>query len=80
MNAKAIAGIVLAAGFLTLFAAAVLPSTLQWPAIVPSATGVGVQLWEVRTFEVLLQAFIMLGGVVAILLLLGSQRRREAST
>ncbi len=77
MNAKAVAGAIVGIAFLALFVFAVLPMALTWPAAGPSVTGVGTAMWLDRTFEVLLQSIILLGGVIAILLLLGSRRSRE---
>ncbi len=79
MNGKLVAGIVIGLAFLGLLVYAVLPGAILWPAAGPTVTGVGVAMWQDRTFEVLLQSVILLGGVVAILLLLGSRRTREAS-
>ena len=79
MNAKLAAGIVLGLAFLGLLVYAILPSSIAWPAAGPSYTGVGMAMWQDRTFEVLLQGVILLGGVTAILLLLGSGRTREVS-
>ena len=79
MNAKLAAGIVLGLAFLGLLVYAVLPASLAWPATPPGVTGVGLAMWQDRTFEVLLQSVILLGGVVAILLLLGSRRTQEVS-
>ena len=77
MNGKAVAGIVLGLAFLALLVVAVLPANVAWPTGGPGITGVGVAMWQDRTFEVLLQSLILLGGVVAILLLLGSRKARE---
>jgi hypothetical protein len=74
MIARDLAGIAIAAAFLGLFLAAVVQGGFPAPAI-PAGQGVGTALWEGRTLEVLLQAAILLAGVIAILLLLG----REAS-
>ncbi len=79
MNAKGAAGIVIGLVFLGLLVIAVLPSAIPWPAAGPGGPSVGVALWEGRTFEVLVQSLILLGGVVAILLLLGSRRSREVN-
>ena len=76
MKAKAVAGIVLGLAFFALAVYAVLPETLTWPTTGPSVTGVGLAMWQDRTFEILVQSLILLGGVVAILLLLGSRRPR----
>ncbi len=79
MNAKTVAGAVIGVAFVTLLVFAVLPSAISWPSSGPGITGVGVAMWQDRTFEVLIQGIILLGGVVAILLLLGSRRTREVS-
>ena len=79
MNGKVVAGVVLGLAFLILLVYAVLPETLTWPTTGPGITVVGVAMWQDRTFEVLLQSIILLGGVVGILLLLGSRRARGVS-
>lgn len=79
MNGKLAAGLVLGLAFLALLVYAVLPETLVWPASGPAFSQVGLALWQDRTFEVLLQSIILLGGVVGILLLLGSRRSRGVS-
>jgi hypothetical protein len=79
MNGKALAGSLIAIAFATLFTAALIPAALSWPATAPGSGGVGAALWEGRTFEVLLQGIVLLGGVVAILLLLGTRKTKEAS-
>jgi len=79
MNGKLVAGLVIGLAFLGLLVVAVLPSSITWPTSGPTVTKIGVAMWQDRTFEVLLQSVILLGGVVAILLLLGSRRSREVS-
>ena len=79
MNAKTAIGIVLGVVFLGLVLVAALPEALVFPAAEPGGTTVGVAMWDLRTFEVIVQGLILLGGVVAILLLLGSRRSREVS-
>ncbi len=79
MNRKLAAGAVLGLAFLALMVYAVLPQTLTWPTTGPGVTVVGVAMWQDRTFEVLLQSIILLGGVIGILLLLGSRRSRGVS-
>ena len=79
MNVKAAAGIVIALAFVGVFLVAILPSTIVWPAAAPGGTTIGSAMWEGRAFEVLLQGIILLGGVIAILLLLGSRRAREVT-
>lgn len=78
MRARSVAGIALGIAFLILFLAAMLSVPPLSPAgeAVPSAPGT--VLWNARTIEVLAQGFILLGGAVAILLLLGAGRNREA--
>ena len=81
MNAKAAVGIVLGLMFLGLVLVAALPENLVFPAAGPTQTGVGDAMWgaQARLFETVLQSIILLGGVVAILLLLGSRKSREVS-
>ncbi len=79
MNGKLAAGLVIGVAFLALLVYAVLPAAISWPTSGPGVTGVGVALWQDRTFEVIIQSVILLGGVVAILLLLGSRKGREVS-
>lgn len=78
MNGKALAGALIAIAFASLFTAALIPAAVSWPASAPGSTGVGIAMWETRTFEVLLQGIVLLGGVVAILLLLGTRTAPEA--
>ncbi len=79
MNGKGLAGVLIAIAFVALFIAALIPAAISWPAIAPASGGVGTAMWETRTFEVLLQGLVLLGGVVAILLLLGTRKMQEAS-
>ncbi len=79
MNGKLVAGLVIGVAFLGLLVYAVLPAAITWPASGPAGTGVGTAIWQDRTFEVIIQSIILLGGVVAILLLLGSRKGREVS-
>lgn len=77
MNTKAAAGLILGVVFFSLFILAILSLGAPWPAAAPGTTDVGYAKWGVRSFEVLLQGIILLAGVVAIILLLGSRRSRE---
>lgn len=77
MNAKAAAGLILGLVFFSLFIVVILSIATPWPVTVPVHTDVGYAKWGVRSFEVLLQGIILLAGVVAIILLLGSRRSRE---
>lgn len=79
MNIKDLSGVILGIAFLMIFIVLVLPSTISWPVIGPISTDVGVVKWEGRTLEVLFQGFILLSGVVAILMLLGSRRSKGSS-
>ncbi len=79
MNAKTVIGIVLGLVFLGLVLVAALPETLVFPASAPAGVNPGIAMWDARQFETILQSIILLGGVVAILLLLGSRRTREVS-
>lgn len=77
MNAKAVAGLLLGAMFLLLFLSAIVSVTTPWPADSPGVTDVGSVKWGARSYEVLLQGIILLAGVVAIILLLGSGKRKD---
>jgi len=75
MRAKTAGAIILGAAFLLLFLSAVLPATAAWPVALPPA-GPGGAMWNGRTFEVVIQGFLILAGVFSILLLLGPDRSR----
>jgi hypothetical protein len=77
MNAKATAGMVIGLLFLFLFLGVVLSLNNSWPPTFPGITDVGIAKWGPRSFEVLLQGIILLAGVVAIILLLGSGKLRK---
>ena len=77
MNAKAAAGLILGVVFFSLLIVAILSIATPWPTAAPVYTDVGNAKWGVRSFEVLLQGIILLAGVVAIILLLGSRKSRE---
>ncbi len=79
MNAKTGIGIILGLVFLGLVLVAALPEALVFPASAPAQDQVGVAMWDARQIETIFQGIILLGGVVAILLLLGSRRSREVS-
>jgi ABC-type Fe3+ transport system permease subunit len=79
MNAKNTCALFLGVIFLLLFIVIVIPHFTAWP-VAPEALKAGEALWKGRTYEVILQGFIMLSGVMAILLLLGlnhSRRQRQ---
>ena len=77
MSAKAACGVFLGVMFLLIFTAAMVPDSASWPATPPLVTTAGAVLWKGRTFEVVLQGFIILAGVISILLLLGSEKTKE---
>ncbi len=77
MNLKTAIGIVLGLVFLGLVVVAALPEALVYPAAGPSQGQVGLAMWDAREIETIFQGIILLGGVVAILLLLGSRKSRE---
>jgi hypothetical protein len=79
MNAKGLAGLILGLAFFALFMVSVMPGFIPWPASAPAITDLGIVKWEGRTLEVLIQGFILLSGVIAILLLLGARKSRGAS-
>jgi len=65
--------------FFALFMVSVMPGFIPWPASAPVITDLGIVKWEGRTLQVLIQGFILLSGVIAILLLLGARKSRGAS-
>jgi len=77
MNAKNATALFLGVAFLLLFIVVVIPHAGSWPVIPAEALRVGEALWKGRTYEVILQGFIMLAGVMAILLLLGLNHSRR---
>jgi predicted branched-subunit amino acid permease len=77
MNAKNAAALFLGVAFLLLFIVLMIPHVTSWPAIPSEALRAGEALWNGRTYEVILQGFIMLAGVMAILLLLGLNHSRR---
>jgi hypothetical protein len=76
MNAKAAAGIAIGLLVLLLFMMVIVSIDNAWPAAGPVKSDVGSAKWGPRSFEVLLQGIILLAGVVAIILLLGSRKFR----
>jgi len=79
MNAKTAFAIMLGAVFLLLFITILVPAAPTWPVTIPSNTAAGIVMWKDRTFEVILQGFIILAGVFSILLLLGSIKSRKGA-
>jgi predicted branched-subunit amino acid permease len=77
MNAKNACALFLGVAFLLQFIILVIPHVTAWPAIPPMAVAAGEALWKWRTYEVILQGFIMLAGIIAILLLLGLNHSRR---
>lgn len=77
MNAKNVCALFLGVSFLLLFIVIVIPHFTTWPVVPVEALKAGEALWNGRTYEVILQGFIMLSGVMAILLLLGLNYSRR---
>ena len=77
MNAKNACALFLGVIFLLLFIVIVIPHFTSWPVTPVEALKAGEALWKGRTYEVILQGFIMLSGVMAILLLLGLNHSRR---
>jgi predicted branched-subunit amino acid permease len=77
MNAKNACALLLGVAFLLLFIVLVIPHIDSWPVIPAEALRAGDALWKGRTYEVILQGFIMLAGIMAILLLLGLNHSRR---
>jgi len=77
MNPKGMAAAVLGVAFLAFLLLAAFLAGIPWPATGPAPIPLGDALWRDRTFEVLLQAVILLGGVISILLLLEAASLRE---
>jgi hypothetical protein len=78
MNAKNVFALCLAVVLLLLFIIVVIPHFTSWPVSPVLAAAAGESLWKGRTYEVILQGFIMLSGVMAILLLLGLNYSRRS--
>jgi ABC-type Fe3+ transport system permease subunit len=76
MNAKNACAWFFGVVFLLLFIIVVIPHFASWPVTPPPEVAAGEALWNGRTYEVVLQGFIMLAGVMSILLLLGLKQFR----
>jgi len=79
MNAKTAFAIILGVMFLIIMIAVLVQDTAAWPITIPMNTAAGTVMWNDRTFEVVLQGFIILAGVFSILLLLGSLKSRKGA-
>lgn len=77
MNPKNTAALFLGVAFLILFIVLVIPYCASWPVTPGRVVAAGEALWIGRTYEVILQGFITLAGVMAILLLLGLNHSRR---
>jgi ABC-type Fe3+ transport system permease subunit len=77
MNAKNVCALCLGLVFLLLFIIIVIPHFTSWPVSPAKVLSAGEALWKGRTYEVILQGFIMLAGVMSILLLLGLNYSRR---
>jgi len=80
MNHRSSLGLVLGLLFLLLFVFTLVMGGVAWPVSPPATTAAGEALWKGRTFEVILQGFMILSGVMSIILLLGSGRSRGGSS
>lgn len=78
MNAKNACAMILGVVFCLLFIIVVIPHFASWPVAPPQAVSAGEALWNGRTYEVVLQGFIMLAGVMSILLLIGLNYSRRS--
>jgi hypothetical protein len=76
MKAKTAGAVVLGGLFLILFLSAVLPVAAAWTVFPFQTTGPGTAMWSGRTFEVVVQGFLILAGVFSILMLLGPDRSK----
>jgi hypothetical protein len=76
MNAKNACALVLGVAFLLIVIVLVIPHVPPGPTPPAQIVAAGEALWNGRTYEVILQGFIMLAGVMAILLLLGLNHSR----
>ncbi|MGA2912862.1 MAG: hypothetical protein ABSE07_05050 [Methanoregula sp.] len=77
MNAKNACALFLGVVFLLLFVVVVIPHFAFWPVTPTEAVAAGEALWKGRPYEVILQGFITLAGVMSILLLLGLNYSRR---
>jgi ABC-type Fe3+ transport system permease subunit len=77
MNAKNACALFLGVIFLLLFIVIVIPHFAFWPVTPVEPLRAGEALWKGRTYEVIIQGFIMLAGVMSILLLLGLNYSRR---
>ena len=77
MNAKNVCALFLSVAFPLLFIFLMISHVTSWPVTPPGALRAGEALWKGRTYEVILQGFITLAGVMAILLLLGLNHSRR---
>jgi hypothetical protein len=77
MNAKNACALFLGVAFLLFFIIVVIPHFASWPVTPPQVVVAGEALWKGRTYEVILQGFIMLAGVMSILLLHGLNYSRR---
>ena len=77
MNEKNACALFLGVVFLLLFVVVVIPHFAFWPVTPAAALMAGEALWKGRMYEVILQGFIMLAGVMSILLLLGLNYSRR---
>jgi len=72
---KTIGAGVLSVVFILIVAFVLIKTSHVEPSLVPEITYPGDVLWNTRNFETILQGFILLSGVFAILMLLRASRR-----
>jgi hypothetical protein len=77
MNVKNACALFLGLAFLLIFIVVVIAHITTLPVSSVLVAAAGEALWNGRTYEVILQGFIMLAGVMAILLLLGLNHSRR---
>ena len=76
MNLRNIFALLFVVTFLVMFSIVLIPVPIVWPDIPPTiTTSAGATLWNDRTFEVILQGFVILTGVMAILLLVFGKKK-----
>jgi len=74
-STKSAAAMILSVLVVILLASLLLKAAIHEPAAAPDQAGPGTVLWESRDFETILQGLLILGGVVAILMLLRSSKQ-----
>jgi hypothetical protein len=73
-SSKTAAAVILSVLVVILILSLLLKASFHEPANAPDGASPGSVLWESRDFETILQGLLILGGVVAILMLLRSSK------